>query len=102
MIPGMALVAERPHKHGSFVFIRDGLKVNNISVCEEGNVEHITVELPGVVHSMYKPPSEPFRLPALGQRNKPHIVINLNSHSTLWVYTTTNSLSLIQNAKLPK
>ena len=57
----MALVAERPHnKHGSSVFIRDGLKVNNISVCEEENVELITVELPGVVvHSMYKSPPEP-------------------------------------------
>ena len=85
-IPGMALVAERPHnKHGSSVFIRDGLKVNNISVCEEGNVELITVELSGViVHSMYKPPPVPFRLHALGQRNKPHIVIgDFNSHSTL-------------------
>ena len=51
-IPGMALVAELPHKHGSSVFIRDGRKVNNISVCEEENVELITVELPGVVHSI--------------------------------------------------
>ena len=86
MLPGMALVAERPHKkHGSSVFIIDGLKVNNISVCEEGNVELNTVELSGViVHSMYKPPPQPFRLPALGQRNMPHIVIaEFNSHSTL-------------------
>ena len=77
---------ERPHKkYGSSVLIRDGLKVNNISVCEEGNAELITVELSGViVHSMYKPPPEPFRLPALGHRNKPHIVIgDFNSHSTL-------------------
>ena len=93
-IPGMALIAEHSHnKHRSSVFIRDGLKVNNISVCEEGNVDLITVELSGViVHPMYKPPPEPFRLPALGQRNKPHIVIgDFNSHSTLWGYTTTNS-----------
>ena len=91
--------------------------MNNISVCEEENVELITVEIPGVVvHSMYKPPLEPFRLPALGQRNKPHIVIgDFNSLGTLWGYTTTNSdgepveqwadsnsLSLIHNAKLPK
>ena len=77
-IPGMSLVAERPHnKHGSSVFIRNGLNVNNISVYEEDNVELITVELPGVVvHSMYKPPPERFRLPALGQRNKPHIYNN--------------------------
>ena len=41
-LPGMALVAERAHnKHGSSVFIRDGLKVNNISVCEEGNVQSL-------------------------------------------------------------
>ena len=59
-IPGMALVAERPHnKHGISVFIRDGLTVNNISVCEEGNVELITMELSSViVHSMNKP--QPF------------------------------------------
>ena len=90
---------------------------HNISVCEEENVKLIAVELPGVVvHSIYKPPPEPFRLPALGQRNKPHIVIgDFNSYSTLWAYTTTNSdgeyveqwadsnsLSLIHNAKLPK
>ena len=91
--------------------------MNSISVCEEENVEFITVELPGVVvHSLYKPPPEPFLLPPLGQRIKPHIVIgDFNSHSTLWGYTTTDSdgeaveqwadsnrLSLIHNAKLPK
>ena len=91
--------------------------MNSISVCEEENVEFITVELPGVVvHSLYKPPPEPFLLPPLGQRIKPHIVIGyFNSHSTLWGYTTTDSdgeaveqwadsnrLSLIHNAKLPK
>ena len=114
----MALVAERPHnKHGSSVFVRDGLKVNNISVCEEDNVEFITVELPGVVvHSEYKPPAEQFLRSPLGNRNMPHIVIgDFNSHNTLWGYTSTdndgeavelwaesNNLSLIQNAMLPK
>ena len=51
----MVLVAQCPHnKHGRSVFIRGGLKANNIPVCEERNVELITVELPGiVVHSMY-------------------------------------------------
>ena len=112
-IPGMTLVAERPHnKHGSCFC----LKVNSISVCEEENVEFITVDIPGVVvHSLYKPPPESFLLPPLGQRIKPHIVIgDFNSHSTLWGYTTTDStgkaveqwadsnrLSLIHNAKLP-
>ena len=91
--------------------------MNTISVCEGENIELNTVELPGViVYSMYKPPPEPFRLPALGQRNKPHTVIGgFNSHSPFWGYTTTdsdeesvkqwvdsNSLSLIHNAKLPK
>ena len=113
-IPGMALVAERPHnKHGSSVFVKDGLKVNSISVCEENNVEFITVELPGVmVHTVYKPPTEQFLLPPLGSRNMPYIVIgDFNSHNTLWGYTSTdndggavelwaesNNLSLIHNA----
>ena len=76
-IPGMTLAAERPHnKNGSSVFVRDDLKVNSIYVCEEENVELITVELLGVVvHSPYKPPPEPFQPPPLGQRIKPHIVI---------------------------
>ena len=75
------------------------------------------MELPGVVvHSLYKPPPEPFLLPPRGQRIKPHIVIgDFNSHSTLWGYTTTDSdgeaveqwadsnrLSLIHAMKLPK
>ena len=71
-IPGMMLVTERPHnKHGSSVFVRDGQKVNSISVCEEENVEFITVELPGVVvHSLYKPPPETFLLPHTGTKNQ--------------------------------
>ena len=90
----MTLVAERPHnKHGSSVFIRDGLNVNSISVCEEENVEFITEELSGVVvYFLYKSPPEPFLLSLLGQRIKPHIVIgDFNSHSTLWGYTTMDS-----------
>ena len=44
--PGMSLVAERPHnKYGSAGFIRDYLKVKGISICEEGDVELITIEL---------------------------------------------------------
>ena len=46
----VVVVAERPHnKRGSSVFVRDGLKVNSTSVCEEDYVEFITVVLPGVV-----------------------------------------------------
>ena len=119
-IPGMTLITEHPHNnHGSSVFVRDDLKSHNISVCEEKNVVFITVELPNVVvHSLYKPPPEPFLLPPLGQRIKHHIVIgDFNSHSTLWGYTITdtdgeeeaveqwadsNRLSLIHNVKLPK
>ena len=85
-IPGMALEAERPHKkHGCSVFVRDGLKVSSIYVCEEDNVEFITVELPGVVvHSVYKPPAEQFLLPPFRSRNMSHIVIgDFNSYNTL-------------------
>ena len=47
-ILGMTLVAERPHnKHGSSVFVRDGLKVNSIFVCEDENVEFITTPSTG-------------------------------------------------------
>ena len=114
----MALVVERPNNtHGSSVFVRDGLMVNIISVCEEDNVDFITVELPGVVvHSVYKPPAEQFLFPPLERRNMPHIVIgDFNSRNTLWGYTSTdndgeavelwaesNNLSLIHNAKLQK
>ena len=90
----MTLGVEHPYnKHGSSVFVRDGLKVNSISVCDEENVEFITVELPGEdVHFMYKPPPEPFLLPPLGQRIKPHIVIgDFNSHSTLQIATEKGS-----------
>ena len=84
-IPDMALVAERPHsKNGSSV--KDGLKVNSISVCEKDNVEFITVELPDVVgHSVYESPAEQFLFRPLGSRNMPHIVIgDFSSHNTLW------------------
>ena len=60
IIPGMTLVAERPHdKYESAIFIRDDLKVKSISVTAANHVEVITAELPDVVvHSVYKPPSE--------------------------------------------
>ena len=96
-IPGMALVAERPHnKHGMSVF-RDGLKMNNISVCEEGNVELITVELSGViVHYMYKPPS-------IFQQSQYTLGIHHNKQRRIICgEMDSNSLSLILNAKLPK
>ena len=62
----MVLIAERPHnKHERSDFVRDGLKVINISVYEQDNVELITVEIPGVVvHFVYKPPAEQFLAPS--------------------------------------
>ena len=72
----MTLIYERPYKkHESAIFIREDLKVKSISIRDEGNIEIITVELPGVVHSVYKAPTERIFLPALGHINLPHIVI---------------------------
>ena len=86
-IPGMSLVVERPHnKYGSADFIRDDLKMKGISICEEDDVELITIELYNtIIQSVYKPPNKQFLLPPLQQRNKPHVVIgDFNSHNTLW------------------
>ena len=84
-IAGMA-VAESPHNkyHGSAVFVRKDIKVNSIYVYKQGTVELITIEMPGVVvHSVYKPPTEPFVLPALEHSNLLHHVISdFNSHNT--------------------
>ena len=87
--PGMALVVERPHnKHGSSVFVIDGLKVNNISVCKEDNDEFITGEPPGVVvHSVYKPTTDQFLLAPLGSKNMPLILIGDGE----WGYTSTDN-----------
>ena len=117
-IPGMILVAERLHdKYGNAIFIRDDLKVNNMSVTASNHVEMITAELPDVaVHFIYKPPSEQFVLPPLGHKSLPQIVIgDFNSHNAIWGYDATdnngvtvvqwaesNSLTLIHDAKLQK
>ena len=114
----MSLVVERPHsKYGSAILIRNDLKVKKIYERVQGTVELITIVMPGVVvHSVYKPPNDPFELPALGHRNLPHIVIgDFNSHSTTWGYTNTDNegeaveqwadscdFTLIHDAKLPK
>ena len=93
-IAGMSLVVERPHsKYGSAILIRNDLKVKKIYERVQGTVELITIVMPGVVvHSVYKPPNDPFELPALGHRNLPHIVIgDFNSHSTTWGYTNTDN-----------
>ena len=84
-IAGMSLVVERPHnKYGSAFLIRNDLKVEKIYERVQGTVEIITIVMHGVVvYSVYKPPNDPFELPALGHINLPHIVIrDFNSHST--------------------
>ena len=88
-IAGMSLIVQRPHsKYRSAILIRNDLKVKKIYERVQGTVELIMIVMPGVVvHSVYKPPNDPFELPALGHRNLPHIVIgDFNSHSTTWGY----------------
>ena len=76
IIPEMSLVAERPHnKYESALFIRDDLKVKGMSVCEEDDVELITIELcSAIIQSVYNPPNKQFILPQLQQWNKSHVV----------------------------
>ena len=71
-------------KYGSA--IRSDLKVKRAYVRDHDNVKLISIEMPGVVvHSVCKPPSEKFVLPALGHENLIHIVIGyFNRHSTTW------------------
>ena len=53
-IPGMSLVAERPHN-------RYDLKVKEITICEEDDVELIKIELCyAIIQSVYKPPNKQF------------------------------------------
>ena len=72
-IAGMSLVVERPHnKYGSAILIRNDLKVKKIYERVQGTVEIIMIVIPGVVvHSVYKPPNDPFEVPSLGHRNLP-------------------------------
>ena len=90
-IDGMLLVVERPHnKYGSAILMKRSEGEEDFERVQ-GTVEIITIVMPGdVVHSVYKPPNDPFELPALAHRNLPHIVIgDFNSHSTTWGYTNT-------------
>ena len=114
----MSLVVERPHnRYGSDILIRNNLKVKKINERVKGTVGIITVLMPGVVvHTVYKPPIDPFELPSLGHRNLSHIVIgDFNSHSTTWGYTITDNegeaveqladacdITLIHDVDLPK
>ena len=78
-IPGMTLIAKRPHiKYGSAILMRSDLKVKGVSVWEQDNVELILIEMHGVGHG-----------------NLPHIVIgDFNSHSTTWGYTNTDDKTI--------
>ena len=84
--------AERPHinKYGGVILIRSDLKVKRISVWEQGNIELIPNDMPGViVHSVYKPPNENLVLSVLG--HLPHIVTgDFISLRTTWGYTNTD------------
>ena len=113
----MSIVAERPHnKYGNAILIGEGLKVKSISVSDKGDVELISIVMPGVViYSFHKSPNDNFA-PRLATETCPHIVIgDFNSHSTIWGYNVTDNsgeaveywantcnLSLIHDAKLPK
>ena len=97
--------------YGSAVFMWNDLKVNSICGRKQGNVDLIAVEMPGVVvYFMYKPTNDPRVLPALDDRNLPHIIIgDFHRHSTTWRYATTEddgkaviSGKIIHNAKLQK
>ena len=117
-IARMSLVVERRHnKYASAILIRNDLKVKKIYERVQGTVEIIAIVMSGVVvHSVYKPPNDPFEPPALGHRNLQHIVIgDVNSHSTTWGYASTDNegeaveqwadsyyFTLIHDAKLPK
>ena len=116
-IAGVSLVVERPHKYGSAILIRNGLKVKKIYERVQGTVEIIPIVMSEIVlHSVNKPPNDPFEFPALGHRHLPHIVIgDFNSHSTKWGYASTYNegeaveqwadscdFTLIHDAKLPK
>ena len=90
----MLLVFEHPHsKYDSAILIWNNLKVKKIYESVQGTVELITIVMPGVVvHSVYKPPNDPFELPTLGHRNLPHILIgDFNSQNTMWGYANTDN-----------
>ena len=117
----MSLVVERPHnKYGSAILIQNDLKVKKIYERVQGTVEIITIVMPGVVvHSVYRPPNDPFEPPALGHRNLPHIGIGDLSTATVLRGATQAQITkesgeaveqwadscdctLIHDAKLPK
>ena len=86
----MTLVVGSPHnKYGSVVC---DLKVNSISVCKQGTVKLITVEMVGLAaHFVYKPMTKPFVLPALEHSNLLRIIIS-NSHCTTCEHISTDDV----------
>ena len=91
------MIAERPHnKYGSAILIRVDLKIENVNERVQRIVELITIVMPGiVVHSVYKPPNNPFELPVFGYRVLPHIT--LYNHTT---WKTTDALDTHSKYKL--
>jgi len=94
-IPGMVLVAERPHRqYGSAIFVKAGSVIEAMSVSEDDDIEVLTIELSSVViTSIYKPPAATFKFPYCVPKvqSKPQIIIgDFNSHSTQWGYKETN------------
>ena len=61
-IPGMNLIVERPHnQHGSAIYVKPGLDVNNTIIYSDNNMEILSINLKGLtVASIYKPPNTPF------------------------------------------
>nr|XP_060616102.1 uncharacterized protein LOC132765855 [Anolis sagrei ordinatus] len=118
-VPGMVLVAERPHaQYGSAVFVKPGLQVSSAHNTEENNIEVLTVELNNItITSVYKPPNEDFCFssPENFDRHQRAVVIgDFNSHSHVWGYaqedrngeavlswSELHKLSLIHDSKLP-
>ncbi|XP_071476748.1 uncharacterized protein [Diadema antillarum] len=117
-VPGMKLVAERPHdKYGSAIFVKTGTHVRSTAVYAENNIEVITLILDDVsVTSVYKPPMQVFQLPPglVGQHRNEILIGDFNCHSSRWGYQDTdengelledwmdlNNLHLIHDSKLP-
>ena len=118
-VPGMRLVAERPHEqYGSAIYVKSGIRVYSTKVSADNNIEVLTVLLDDDVSitSIYKPPTQDFHLPpdAVGQHRNEIFIGDFNCHSTQWGYQDTdengellenwmdsNNLHLVHDPKLP-
>ena len=114
----MNLVAEITHeKYGSALFIRDSGPCKFTSTSSTDNIEIIQATLNGMtVNSYHKPPNQAFYFRSSTIEEPFQVIIcDFNSHSTEWVYRSTNddgtlverwgdacSLTLIHDPKLHK